>query len=55
MGLISCLFLTVISAIACLSLPKLLFLALVRKTESTAPLPIATTAENSYKEVPSFL
>ncbi|MBW4450865.1 MAG: hypothetical protein KME22_20375 [Hassallia sp. WJT32-NPBG1] len=48
MGLMNGLFLTLISAIACLSLPKLLSLVLVRQTQRTASLPIVTTSEKTY-------
>ncbi|MBW4573137.1 MAG: hypothetical protein KME31_35795 [Tolypothrix carrinoi HA7290-LM1] len=48
MGLMNGIFITLISAIACLTLPKLLSLILVRGTQRTAPkLPIATTAQNT--------
>ncbi len=55
MGLINGLFMTLVCAPACLILPKLLSLILVRKSQQTAPLPIATTPENTSKEAPSFL
>ena len=54
MGLMNGILLTLISAIACLTLPKLLSLILARKTKRTAPLPLPTTPENTYKEVPNF-
>ncbi|MGI2908089.1 hypothetical protein [Tolypothrix sp. VBCCA 56010] len=47
MGLMNGIFITLISAIACLTLPKLLSVILVRGTQRTAPLPIATTAQNT--------
>ncbi|MBD0264194.1 MAG: hypothetical protein ICV78_16135 [Tolypothrix sp. Co-bin9] len=47
MGLMNGLFLTLISAIACLSLPKLLSLVLVRQTKGTASLAIVTTSEKT--------
>jgi hypothetical protein len=55
MGLMNALFMTLVSTIACLILPKVLSLILARKSQQTAPLPIATTAQNTYKEAPSFL
>ncbi|MBW4476225.1 MAG: hypothetical protein KME54_04955 [Tolypothrix brevis GSE-NOS-MK-07-07A] len=55
MGLMNALFMTLVSTIACLTLPKLLSLILVRQSQQTAPLPIAITPENTYKEAPSFL
>lgn len=48
MGLMNGLFLTLISAIACLSLPKLLSLVLVRQTQGNASLPIVTTSQKTY-------
>jgi hypothetical protein len=47
MGLMNGLFLTLISAIACLSLPKLLSMILVRQSKGTASLPILTTSDKA--------
>ena len=54
MGLIDCLLLTLINAVICITLPKLLSLMKPNNTNSTAPSSPEFTAQEVQSKVPSF-
>ncbi|MFN6538398.1 MAG: hypothetical protein RM021_018895 [Nostoc sp. EkiNYC01] len=54
MSLIDGLLMTLLSAVACLALPKLLSVILSAKNENTVPSPSAVTSQDSNSEMPSF-
>ncbi|MDF5707699.1 MAG: hypothetical protein PUP90_08455 [Nostoc sp. S4] len=54
MSLIDSLLMTLLSAVACVALPKLLSVIMSAKKQKTVLSPSAVTSQDSNSEIPSF-